>query len=324
MRLNKDRVGKLVGASFGKEMLEASDRAQAGNPESEQVWLLLTEEVQPDPEQPRRHFDEAALTALAEDISRRGVLEPLLVRRVGGGYRIIVGERRWRASKLAGKVRVPCLVRDWSEDEVREAQLVENVLRQDLNDIERGLALRQLYESLKATDGSVTWEKVALRVGLTRMRIHHLYSLSLLPEEIVGLIQSRRLSGSHGIELSRLSERPEEMVGLAREASRAPGSKGGYSLSVAQVRERIGGLLNQATPSPLRRVAPERLERHASELLASLRPDLPADTRNALRQKVQAILQALDEPPPIKKTEKNGIVKSSLQSPQKTTKGAPK
>lgn len=325
MRLNKARVGQVVGADFGREMLEASDRAQAGNPASEQVWQLLLSEVEPDPNQPRRHFDETSLRELAEDIEIRGVLEPILVRQVEEHYQIIVGERRWRASKLAGKARIPCIVREMSAEDIREAQLVENILRQDINDIERGLALRNLYESLKATDKEITWEKVAARVGLTRMRIHNLYSLSLLPPVIIEMIQSRRLSGSHGVELSRLSEHPEVMIGIAESACRLEGSKGAYALSVAQVREHVNQALNQVTEKPKRRIPAERIEQRALELVSSLRPNLPTATREVLRRQAQMILSFLGEADHQPEDNPDESVKLTLQSqPDSNRKGAPR
>ena len=322
MRLNKARVGQVVGAEFGREMLEASDRAQAGNPASEQVWQLLLSEVEPDPNQPRRHFDETSLRELAEDIEIRGVLEPILVRQIEERYQIIVGERRWRASKLAGKARIPCIVREMSVEDIREAQLVENILRQDINDIERGVALRNLYESLKATDKEITWEKVAARVGLTRMRIHNLYSLSLLPAVIIEMIQSRRLSGSHGVELSRLGEHQVQMIEIAQMACRPAGSKGAYALSVAQVREQVSRALNQVAEKPKRRIPAERIEQRAGELVGSLRPDLPSATRNALRHRAEEILKFLDQLPD---PDNPGFVKSTIQTPTNLNlKGAPK
>lgn len=305
MRLTKDRASAVVDTRYAREMLEASDRAQAGNPESEQVWLLLVDEIAPDPDQPRRHFDTLALQELAEDIQQRGVLEPILVMRHGRGYRIIVGERRWRASKIAGNPRIPCIIREMEPEAIQEAQLVENVLRQGLNDVERGMALRRLYETLKERDRDTTWEKVAARVGLSRMRIHHLHSLSLLPERVVELIQSRRLSGSHGVELARLHDYPETMVALAETASRPSDGKGPYALTVNEIRERINEALltlgNQnavvgaapAAPAGLRRIPSERLERRARELALSVTSEVTEETRSALLMCATEILRVL-------------------------------
>lgn len=230
MRLDKGVVARIVDADYGQTMLIASDRAQAGNPEEEQIWQLLLKEVHPDPNQPRRHFNEESLRALADDIVLRGVLQPIIVRPDENGYIIIVGERRWRASQIAGKNRIPCIVRKFSALEVRQAQLVENVLREDISDIERGISLRRLYEQMKSENPHITWENVAKLVGITRMRIHHLYSLSELPEEIVQMIQDRRISGSHGVELTKICSNRELTIQLAMEASRNETGQGPYGL----------------------------------------------------------------------------------------------
>lgn len=327
MRLSKERVAQVVDKEFGQRMLGESDRAQAGNPEAEQVWMLLVDEVDPDPDQPRRYFDEAALNDLAADIARRGVLQPLVVRRVGDRYQIVVGERRWRASKIAGRPRVPCLVRDLDPQQVREAQLVENVIRQGISDIERGLALRQLYEARKAKDRKTTWDSIAQTVGLTRMRINHLYNLSLLPPPVVEMIQTRRLSGSHGVELARLQERrPDLLVSLAEECSRPETGTGAYRQSVTALRQRINDLLKEngtrdgTVEAPARRLAGRRplsaaqITRQTQALADALRPGLPGDVRQHLRDAAEHILRFLDQ-----ETETGPEnVKSSLQNGGRT------
>ena len=321
MRLSKDRVAQIVDRDFGQRMLGESDRAQAGNPEGEQVWHLLVDEVDPDPDQPRRHFDEAALNDLAADIARRGVLQPLLVQPVGHRYRIVVGERRWRAAKLAGRPRVPCLIRTMEPQQVREAQLVENVIRQDISDIERGLALRQLYEARKAQDRKTTWDSIAQAVGLTRMRINHLYNLSLLPPPVVEMIQTRRLSGSHGVELARLQERrPDLLVPLAQECCRPETGTGAYRLSVTVLRQRVNDLLREdggSTADPPERhpaagrrpLSPAQITRQTRALADALRPGLPGEVRQQLRDAAEHILRFLDqepEPENVKSTLRNG------------------
>lgn len=311
MRLDKGKVASVVGTEFGQRMLEESDRAQAGNPEKDQIWTLLVDEIDPDPDQPRRHFDEGALQDLAADIARRGVLQPILVQRSGGDrYRIIVGERRWRASKMAGKPRIPCIIKEMDASEVRQAQLVENVIRQGISDIERGLALRQLYDTRKAADRKATWETIAQTVGLTRMRINHLYNLSLLPPAIVDMIQAGRLSGSHGVELARLNGQPEQQEALARQACRSGVGTTAYGMSVAQLRERISEALGSDTarsripraPAPL---SPQQIAERGQDLTKALRPDLPPDVRQRLRETAEHILRFLDQEPE--------SVKSTLQ-----------
>ena len=225
------------------ELLESGDRAHAGV--ATDARDLLIDEIEPDPLQPRKHFDNAELRALSEDIGRRGVLQPILVRppiEKGAKYRLVAGERRWRAADLAGKVRIPARIRDLSDEDVRAAQLAENVLRAGLSDIEKGRALRGLYELRKAQNPKSTWEDIAGEVGLGRARIHDLFHLASLPEPIAALIAGGRLSGSHGIALQRAQETiaEETLVEFAIRAARPENRRGGsFGLSVARLREEI-------------------------------------------------------------------------------------
>ena len=262
-RGSRQRSGLFETVAAAADLLEEGDRAHAGIP-SDARDLLLTE-IEPDPMQPRRHFDAGDLRALADDIARRGVLQPILVRPVPPGdgvvretngsaggsngtvysdsrgvhYRIVAGERRWRASQMAGKVRIPARVKDLTDDEVRAAQLAENVLRAGLTDIEKGRALRELYEIRKRADYRTTWEDIASEVGLGRARIHDLFHLADLPEAVGALIAAGRLSGSHGVALQRARGilGDPDLVTLAEQAARPAGrSTGAYPMSVARLR----------------------------------------------------------------------------------------
>ena len=240
-RTGREGLAHTVAAAAG--LLAEGDRAHAGI--ASDARDLLLDEIEPDALQPRRHFDPSELEALAEDIARRGVLQPILVRppaHTGEPYRLVAGERRWRAARLAGKVRIPARIRDLSDDEVQAAQLAENVLRAELTDIEKGRALRRLYELRKANNYKTTWEDIASEVGLGRSRIHDLFHLAALPEAVAGMIESGRLSGSHGILLQRAGETlgAEEVVLLAERAARQESRRtGSYRMSVAQLRHAI-------------------------------------------------------------------------------------
>jgi ParB family chromosome partitioning protein len=233
------------------ELLESGDRAHAGV--ATDARDLLITEIEPDPLQPRKHFDTAELRNLSDDIGRRGVLQPVLVRpplEPGGKYRLVAGERRWRAADLAGKVRIPARIRELSDEDVRAAQLAENVLRSGLSDIEKGRALRGLYELRKAQNPKSTWEDIAGEVGMGRARIHDLFHLASLPEPIAALIAGGRLSGSHGIALQRAQETisEETLIEFAVRAARPENRRGGgFGLSVARLREEITAL---TSPSP--------------------------------------------------------------------------
>jgi ParB/RepB/Spo0J family partition protein len=240
---NRMVAGLSQTAAAAAALLEEGDRAHAGIPTD--ARNLLLSEIEPDPLQPRRHFTPNELSDLADDITRHGVLQPILVRPPLEGekkYRLVSGERRWRAAKMAGIPRIPVRVREMSDEEVRAAQLSENILRANLSDIEKGIALRDLYEMRKQSRQKVTWEDIASEVGLGRARINDLFHLASLPTPIAELIETGRLSGSHGIALQRALEAlgEAEIVRLGETASRPLGRKvGGYGLSVADLREEI-------------------------------------------------------------------------------------
>jgi ParB family transcriptional regulator, chromosome partitioning protein len=150
--------------------------------------------IRPNPHQPRRHFDEAALAALADSLRERGVLQPVLVRPVPGGtYELVAGERRWRAAQLAGFETVPAVVRAHDDAESLELALIENVAREDLNPVEEARACVLLTEEL-----GLTREDLGRRIGRSRVAVSNLIRLLDLPDEVLGLIASGTLSEGHG------------------------------------------------------------------------------------------------------------------------------
>jgi ParB family chromosome partitioning protein len=152
------------------------------------------EEVHPNREQPRRSFDESSLDELAQSIREMGILEPILVRkRRGGGFEIIAGERRWRAAQRAGLHEVPVFVRELSAAEAFEAALVENLQREDLNPIEAARAFQRLVE-----EHGHTQESVANRIGKDRSTVANAMRLLKLPDEVLEMVETGRLSEGHG------------------------------------------------------------------------------------------------------------------------------
>ncbi len=152
------------------------------------------EMISPNPRQPRRRFDEEALSALAGSLGERGVLQPVLVRpRPGGGYELVAGERRWRAAQLAGLDTIPALVRPRDDALTLEVALIENMAREDLNPVEEANACVALVEEL-----GLTREQVGLRVGRSRVAVSNLLRLLELPEEALALIEGGSLSEGHG------------------------------------------------------------------------------------------------------------------------------
>ena len=162
-------------------------------PNQEQVTMLPVQKVEPNPNQPRKLFDEEQLQALADSIAEHGLIQPLAVRSVGEGfYQIIAGERRWRAARMAGLTEVPVMVVDADDKNVMELALVENLQRQDLNPMEEA----QGYESLMA-DFGLTQEEVAARVGKSRPAVANALRLLSLPEEVQNFVVEGTLSPGH-------------------------------------------------------------------------------------------------------------------------------
>lgn len=156
-------------------------------------------EIDRNPDQPRRIFDEEALQSLAESMKEAGVLQPLLVVEDNGRYRIVAGERRFRAARLAGLDSVPCIVRTMSVQEQMEAALIENIQREDLNALEEAKAIRQLMDAC-----GYTQEQAAKRLGKSRPVIANLLRLLHLPESVQKMVAEEKLSAGHARVLAGL------------------------------------------------------------------------------------------------------------------------
>ena len=146
----------------------------------------------PNRAQPRTHFDEAALTELAESLKQHGMVQPIVVRKVGDQFEIIAGERRWRAARKAGLAMVPVIIKEVPDDRLLEIALVENIQRQELNPIEEATAYWQLGEHLRLTQ-----EQVADRVGKSRPQVANTLRLLRLPAELKAEVAHGRLSTGH-------------------------------------------------------------------------------------------------------------------------------
>jgi ParB family chromosome partitioning protein len=169
--------------------------------------------IAPNPRQPRTSFDDETLQALSESIRERGVLQPVLVRPVAGGtYELIAGERRWRASQLAGLAEIPALVRERDDAEALEVALIENMAREDLNPVEEARACAALVEDL-----GLTREEVGRRVGRSRVAVSNLIRLLDLPDEALDLLERGALTEGHGRALLLAADHADRRR-LAREA----------------------------------------------------------------------------------------------------------
>lgn len=160
--------------------------------DSEELREIEIDLIRPGEQQPRTTFDEAKLQELAQSIRASGIIQPLLVRRRGGLFELVAGERRWRAAQLAGLSRVPAIVREIPDENLLELALIENIQRQELNPVEEANAYKRLIESL-----GLTQDEVAQRVGRDRTFITNYLRILKLPNEIQTLLEQEKLSFGH-------------------------------------------------------------------------------------------------------------------------------
>ena len=191
------------------------------------INLLKISLVDPKSDQPRKYFDKESLEELADSIRENGLLQPILVREYGEGrYQIIAGERRFRASKLAGLTEIPAIILDRDNKSVAQIALIENIQREDLNPLEEAMA----YKSLK-DEYDMTQEELSERIGKSRSAIANSIRLLDLPEAILAMVASRELSAGHARTLLGVKD-PEDMILLAQFAVEG-------DLSVRQLEEQV-------------------------------------------------------------------------------------
>ena len=205
-------LGALLGdaieetAPVAAEPVETSAAAPA--PEVDAVRVLPIHIIDPNREQPRRTFNEEALKELAASIQAVGVLQPIIVAPSGERFTIIAGERRYRASRLAGLDEIPAIVRDWDSQKRLEVALIENLQRDDLNPVEEAMGVRQLMD-----ESGLTQEKVAERLGKSRPAVANLLRLLNLPDSVKEMLREGKLSAGHARALVTVD--PKRQVQLA-------------------------------------------------------------------------------------------------------------
>lgn len=176
----------------------------------DEIKMVKIDELRSNPYQPRKVFDETALQELAASIKEHGVFQPIIIKKSIKGYEIIAGERRVKASKLAGLDEIPAIIRDFSDDEMMEIALLENLQRENLNAIEEANAYKKLLETLELTQ-----EQLSNRLGKSRSHITNMIGLLNLPEEVQKLLSSKEISAGHARIISKL-ENKEQQITLAK------------------------------------------------------------------------------------------------------------
>ncbi|MDY4976545.1 MAG: ParB/RepB/Spo0J family partition protein [Clostridia bacterium] len=219
----KKGLGKGLGALISEDF-SLDNEANAG------VSEIKITQIEPDPEQPRKDFDQEKLSLLAESIRLHGVIQPLIVmEQENGFFRIVAGERRWRAAKEAGLQTVPAIVRKYSKAQSAEIALVENLQREDLNAIEEARGYKTLMNEF-----SLTQQQVAEKVGKSRPAVANSLRLLNLPESVQDMVIYGELSGGHARAISGVSD-PDMQIDIAQKVI-------AQDLSVRQVEKMISQL----------------------------------------------------------------------------------
>lgn len=212
MKVNKG-LGKGLSALFAEteedygNIFSEPAAVAADTAAKDGVTELRLSDVYPNPDQPRKVFDQVALGELAESIKRHGVIMPIVVNKDGDRYMIIAGERRYRASKLAGKETIPAVIKSYNQREIKEISLIENLQREDLNPIEAANAMRQLMDEF-----NLTQEELAERIGKSRSAIANTLRLLSLSPEVIKLISDNKLTAGHARALITLPQAEQEII----------------------------------------------------------------------------------------------------------------
>ncbi len=187
---------KRIGLGRGLDAL-FTDEGSSSN----EILMIPVGRLLPNPEQPRKHFSEEKIISLADTIKKEGVISPLIVIKKDNTYLIVAGERRYRASIIAGLDELPCIVRDLHSDDILTISLIENIQREDLNPIEEAMGVKDILSKT-----GFTHEKVAKILGKSRVYVTNLLRLLTLPDVIIDLIANNKLSEGHGRTLVGMSD----------------------------------------------------------------------------------------------------------------------
>lgn len=205
-------LGKGLEELFNNEIIDYSNLEEkiVSETPKEEITMLKLDELRSNPYQPRKNFDEQALKELADSIKEHGVFQPIIAKKSIKGYEIIAGERRVKASKMAGLTEIPAIIKDFNDTQMMEIALLENLQREDLSAIEEANAYKKLQETL-----SLTQEELAKRIGKSRSYITNMLGLLSLPQNIQNQITNKQISMGHARVLSKL-ENIDQQEELAR------------------------------------------------------------------------------------------------------------
>ncbi len=211
METKKRALGKGLEQLFNNENFDMDTfekEVYESTPKDEIIEVSL-DELRPNPYQPRKVFAPEALEELSSSIREHGVFQPIIVKKSIKGYEIIAGERRVRASKLAGKETIPAIIRDFTDEQMMEISLLENLQRENLNPIEEAQAYKSMLDKL-----GITQEELSAKVGKSRSHITNIIGILRLPEEVQKMIAQEKLTMSHAKLLSKL-ESDEDIIEMA-------------------------------------------------------------------------------------------------------------
>ncbi len=222
------------------------------------VLRLKIRDIEPNPEQPRKVFDKDKLGALADSISEHGLIQPILVKKADNGMHIIIaGERRWRAAKLAGLKEIPCILGEYSEREIMEIALIENLQREDLNPIEEAEGYQKMMETF-----SLTQEEVAERVGKSRSAVANSVRLINLSDKLKAMVSSGAITQGHARALLPL-EKDSDRLALAEKIIKE-------GLNVRQTENAVSFLLKAKGEKVPKKTADKNIENYFKNLAKDL------------------------------------------------------
>ena len=212
METKKRALGRGLEQLFNSENLDFNsfEKQIYETTKSDEIIELNVDEIRPNPYQPRKIFNDESLRELAESIKINGVFQPIIVKKSIKGYDLVAGERRLRASKLAGKQTIPAIIRDFSDQQMIEIALLENLQRENLNVIEEALAYKSMIEKL-----NLTQDELSNKVSKSRSHITNILGLLRLPSEIQKMLVNNQLTMGHARVLSKL-ENEEKMLEYAK------------------------------------------------------------------------------------------------------------